>query len=100
MSLFKSLIATSMRSYATKSLFVGNMPYKATAEDLSQLFEKYDVSRVTIPNDELGRGRGFAFVEIEEEFVDQAISENNEQEFQGRRIRVSEAANKPRFSKQ
>jgi len=46
------------------SLRVGNLPFRATAEDLQPLFEKYgDVGDVYIPLERgSGRSRGFAFV--------------------------------------
>jgi len=50
------------------SLRVGNLPFKAEAEDLQTLFEKYgDVGDVFMPTErETGRSRGFAFIRFYE----------------------------------
>ncbi len=50
-------------------LFVGNLPYSATKEDISSEFARVGLTatNVHIPNDrETGRPRGFAFVDIQE----------------------------------
>ena len=51
------------------SIYVGNLAYNATAQDISDVFAEYGaVSRVVVPTDrESGRPRGFAFVEMEKE---------------------------------
>ena len=51
------------------SIYVGNLAYTATAQDITDVFAEYGaVSRVTLPTDrESGRPRGFAFVEMEKE---------------------------------
>jgi RNA-binding proteins (RRM domain) len=75
-------------------LFVGNLSYKTTGEDLNQLFSQLgEVSSASIVMDrETGRSRGFGFVEMpNREQGEAAISSLNEQEFQGRNITVNEA---------
>jgi RNA recognition motif-containing protein len=73
-------------------LYVGNLPWATSAEDLRQLFGAYgQVEDAFIPQDrESGRPRGFAFVTMASG-ADQAIASLNETEFQGRNIRVNEA---------
>ena len=52
-----------------KNLYVGNLPYETTEEQLCTLFEPYGtVERVTMPRDNAtGEPRGFAFVEMQDE---------------------------------
>ena len=78
-----------------KTIYVGNINYQATKEDLKNLFSKYGkVISVKIINDrETGRSKGFGFVEMENG-AEKAIEELDGKEFQGRRLRVNEA--KPR----
>ncbi|MDP5018288.1 MAG: RNA-binding protein, partial [Dolichospermum sp.] len=51
------------------SIYVGNLSYQVTEEDLKRAFAEYGtVGRVQLPTDrETGRPRGFAFVEMESE---------------------------------
>jgi RNA recognition motif-containing protein len=75
-------------------LFVGNLSYKTTGEDLNQLFSQLgEVTSASIVMDrETGRSRGFGFVEMpNREQGEAAISSLNEKEFQGRNITVNEA---------
>ncbi len=79
------------------TIYVGNISYRATADDLSEVFAEYGtVKRVSLPMDrETGRMRGFAFVELEEEIQeDSAISELDGAEWMGRQLKVNKA--KPR----
>ncbi len=75
---------------ATK-LYVGNLPFNATEEQVSELFSQVgEVSSVKIITDrETGKSRGFCFVEMEN--GEAAISELNGRELGGRKITVSEA---------
>jgi len=75
-----------------KTIYVGNINYNATAEDLKPLFSEYgEVLSVKIINDrETGRSKGFGFVEMESG-AETAIEELDGKEFQGRRLRVNEA---------
>lgn len=72
---------------ATKSLYVGNISYNTTEDDLRELYNPFGpVTEVRII-----AGRGFGFVDIPEENVPAAIEQTNGKEYQGRRISVSEA---------
>lgn len=76
------------------TIYVGNLSYKATEEDLRTVFADYgSVKRVVLPTDrETGRMRGFAFVEMTEEAQeDSAISELDGAEWMGRPLRVNKA---------
>lgn len=76
------------------TIYVGNLSFQATEEDLKEVFAEYGpVKRVSLPLDrETGRKRGFAFVDMEEDaHEDRAIEELNEAEWLGRQMRVSKA---------
>jgi len=83
-----------------KKIYVGNMNYATTEDQLSELFGQYgSVLSVNIINDrETNRPKGFGFVEMEEEdSAEAAISALNGQEYDGRSLRVNEALErKPR----
>jgi RNA recognition motif-containing protein len=79
------------------NIYVGNLPYSATQDDLTNLFGEFgQVSSVKVVTDKFsGKSRGYAFVEMSENSSgSNAIAKLNGQEFKGRELRVSEA--KPR----
>lgn len=79
------------------SIYVGNLSYEVTEEDLSNVFAEYGtVKRVQLPTDrETGRLRGFAFVEMETEAEETAaIDSLDGAEWMGRDLKVNKA--KPR----
>ena len=79
------------------SIYIGNLSYKVTEDDLREVFAEYGaVRRVQLPTDrETGRVRGFGFVEMEtEEDEDKAIEELDGAEWMGRSMKVNKA--KPR----
>lgn len=76
------------------TIYVGNLSYQATEDDLSSVFAEYGtVKRVVLPTDrETGRMRGFAFVEMTDDAQeDTAISELDGAEWMGRQLRVNKA---------
>jgi RNA recognition motif-containing protein len=75
-------------------LFVGNLPYQATEEDLRTHFAQVgQPTQIVRPLDrETGRARGFAFVEYaERSAAEEAIKKFDGQLFMGRPLAVSEA---------
>ena len=79
------------------SIYIGNLSYDVTEEDLSSVFSKYgSVKRVQLPVDrETGRMRGFGFVEMGEEAHEEAAIEALDgAEWMGRDLKVNKA--KPR----
>lgn len=79
------------------TIYIGNLSYRATEEDLRAVFAEYgEVKRVVLPTDrDTGKMRGFAFVEmIEDAQEDAAITELDGAEWMGRQLRVNKA--KPR----
>ena len=78
-----------------KNLYVGNLAFSTTADDLREAFSQYgEVARAQVVSDrETGRSRGFGFVEMNGG-AEQAIEALNGAMFQGRTLTVNEA--KPR----
>lgn len=76
------------------NIYVGNLSYDATEDDIRGAFEKFgNVSSVNVIMDrETGRPRGFAFVEMPNgDEANEAIKEMNLQEIAGRAVTVNEA---------
>ncbi len=78
---------------ANKRLYVGNLPFDATTDDVRTAFEAFgtvhDVSLVT--DRETGRPRGFGFVEMDQQSASAAIEGLNNKDFGGRDLNVNEA---------
>lgn len=77
-----------------KSIFVGNLSFSTTEEELRGLFEAYGtVDRVSIITDrDTGRSRGFAFVEMgNDQEADSAVTAMNGSSLGGRTLNVNEA---------
>jgi len=76
------------------NIFVGNLSYQTTQDELHAAFSQYgNVERVNIVTDrDTGQPRGFAFVEMTEaEQAQNAISQLNGAELNGRALNVNEA---------
>lgn len=77
-----------------KKLFVGNLPYTATSDELKELFSQVGaVETATVVTDKFtGRSRGFGFVEMgNDDEANKAIETLNGQDLGGRNIMVNEA---------
>lgn len=77
-----------------KKLYVGNLPYTATNDDLTQLFSQIGevVSAVIIMDKFTQRSKGFGFVEMTDDAkADEAIQKYNEYDMDGRKLVVNEA---------
>lgn len=84
------------------SIYVGNLAYTVTQEQLQEVFGDYgEVKRVSLPMDrETGRPRGFGFVEMAEDAQeDKAIEELDGAEWMGRVLKVNKARPKETTSK-
>ncbi len=90
-----------------KTLFIGNLPWSATDEDLTRLLSPYaEVISARVATDrDTGRSRGFGFVEVAEAQAQAAIDALNGSDFDGRPLTVNEARpreerprnNRPRY---
>lgn len=80
-----------------KNIYVGNLPFTATEQDVKALFDPYGtVLKVHLISDrETGRARGFGFVEMEDDGAQDAIDALNERDFKGRPLQVNEARERP-----
>ena len=84
-----------------KNIYVGNLDFRTTEEELRQLFEGYGtVERVNMIRDrDTGQPRGFAFVEMTNDAeAEKAIAGINGSNVGGRNLNVSEARPKPERS--
>ena len=81
-----------------RRLYVGNLPYKCTDEELTELFSRAGtVDHVRVLRDQAtGRARGFAFVEMaSDDDAQKAINEFHQFQMEGRALVVNEARPKP-----
>lgn len=69
-----------------KSLFVGNLPYSLREDELQAAFEKFGAKEARIVE-----GRGFGFVDVDDDQAAAAIEEMNEKDLGGRKVFVNEA---------
>lgn len=75
-------------------LYVGNLPFSVTEQELEELFGQIGVveSASLVTDRDTGRSRGFAFVEMDSrESADAAIANLNGREIDGRALTVNEA---------
>ena len=81
-----------------KKLYVGNLPFTATEEEITQMFGEHGtVHSVALINDrETGRPRGFGFVEVDDSALQAMIQNLDGKELGGRNLRVNEAEDRPR----
>lgn len=76
------------------NIYVGNLSFRASEQDISDLFSTYgEVSSARIVKDKFtGRSRGFAFVEMNDDHAgNEAIAALHEKEFMERNLVVNEA---------
>jgi RNA recognition motif-containing protein len=80
-----------------KTLYVGNLPYRANETSVRELFSEYGaVHSVRLMKDKhTGKRRGFGFVEMAAADLDSAINALNDTEFQQRTLKVREAKERP-----
>lgn len=82
-----------------KRIYVGNLPFRTTSEDLERLFGAHGtVQSAQVVNDpDTGRSRGFGFVEMASDAeADAAIAALNGTNHEGRALTVNEAKPRPR----
>lgn len=78
------------------TIYVGNLLFSVTENDLQTLFERYGTvhSVKLIKDRQTGRPRGFGFVEMDEDAGNAAVEELDGAEYGGRSLRVNEAKEK------
>jgi RNA recognition motif-containing protein len=83
----------------SKNIYVGNLSFSTTEQELRAAFEAYGkvISVKLIEDRETGRPRGFGFVEMEDAGASEAIKNLDGKEFGGRNLKVNEA--KPRVER-
>lgn len=76
-----------------KTIYIGNLPWSATEDDLTQLVSPYaQVFSARVATDrETGRSRGFGFVEVADDQLQQALEALQNVEMGGRILTVNEA---------
>ncbi len=77
----------------SKRIYVGNLPFTSTEDEIKALFEQYgEVTSVNLITDrETGRPRGFGFVEMDDSGADTAIKELDQSQLGGRTLKINEA---------
>ena len=71
---------------ATKTLYVGNIPYWATADEMAAQFAVYGGHNTRVIEE-----RGIAFIDVDAEQLATAIHDKHDSEMGGRRLKVNEA---------
>ena len=81
-----------------KKLYVGNLPFSATEDEVRELFSKHGAvhSVALISDRDTGRPRGFGFLEMDDDAAIAAMEALDGYEMDGRNLRVNEAQDKPR----
>lgn len=76
-----------------RTLYVGNLPWATTPQDLADVFSAYGqvISSRIIKDKETNRSRGFGFVEVTDEDADSMVEAVNGKEYNGRILTVNEA---------
>ncbi|MCQ1057953.1 RNA recognition motif domain-containing protein [Photobacterium sp. DNB23_23_1] len=82
---------------ASKTLYVGNLPYRANESEVKKLFSEHgEVFAVRLMKDKrTGKRRGFGFVVMSSNDADNAIAQLNDKEYGQRTLKVREA-NEPK----
>ncbi len=77
----------------SKTLYVGNLPWSTTEQELTAAFEAHGTVIATriITEKGTGRSKGFGFIEVEDADAEKMISSMNGAEFGGRPLIVNEA---------
>jgi RNA recognition motif-containing protein len=88
---------TSVSDEDVRTLYVGNLPYRANETSVRELFSEHgSVHSVRLMKDKhTGKRRGFGFVEMAADDLDKAIAALNDTEFQQRTLKVREAKDRP-----
>ncbi len=75
----------------SKRLYVGNLSFDTTEQQLQGLFASYGATSVTVITDHDGRSKGFGFVDVADDQMQAAISGTHGRDLGGRTLTVNEA---------
>jgi RNA recognition motif-containing protein len=75
----------------TKRLFVGNLSFNVSEDELMEAFSQFGATEVAIPVNESGRPKGFGFVTVPADQADAAIQAMDGKDLAGRIVAVNEA---------
>ncbi len=75
----------------SKRLYVGNLSFNTTENELNQAFEPFGGSGAVLPSDHDGRSKGFGFVDVADDQAAAAIAAMNGKTMDGRTLNVNEA---------
>ena len=75
----------------SKRLYVGNLPYNMTEQDLLAAFADWGATEAAIPINDTGRSKGFGFVNVADDQLDAAVAAMNGKDMGGRALTVNEA---------
>lgn len=74
----------------TKKLYVGNLPYKASKDDVTDYFAEFgEILDVFLPVNNYGDPRGFGFISVKDEDLDKVLEATNGADFMGRNLVVN-----------
>ncbi|MFT4176021.1 MAG: RNA-binding protein [Luteolibacter sp.] len=79
-------------------IYVGNLPYTATENDIRDLFAEFgDIQSVKVITDrETGRSKGFGFVTLADQSrINEAVEATNGKDYQGRPLKVNPSEPRP-----
>jgi RNA recognition motif-containing protein len=95
-------VRISSEIFRMTTIYVGNLPFNATEQDVRVLFERHGkVDSVKLINDrETGKPRGFGFVDMPSGEAQSAIQALNGFQMNGRPLRVNEAQERPQRPRQ
>ena len=75
----------------SKRIYVGNLSFNTTEQDLQELFAPYGGTGISLVTDHDGRSKGFGFVDVEADQMDAAIRALDGKDLGGRTLTVNEA---------
>jgi RNA recognition motif-containing protein len=96
--LFDGPAKSVLEEIRVKKIYVGNLPFSATEDEITELFSKHGTvhSVALITDRDTGRPRGFGFIEMDDSAAQAAIQALNGYEMDGRDLKVNEAQDRPK----
>jgi cold-inducible RNA-binding protein len=82
----------------SKRLFVGNLSFEVSEEELRNAFADYGATGATIPMNQSGRPKGFGYVDVATEQAQEAIAAMQGKDLGGRELDIKEAKPKPELN--